>query len=111
MMFSKVSLEADGFAGWLSFPEARASGAIPTSGGVYVVTHAPRAPVAFLTQNPGGRVKGRNPTVSLTLNRITQSRFCFHHSRSSLGSTPRALAILATTSIVGLRAPRSMSLM
>lgn len=31
-MFSIASLEADGFAGWLSLPEARASDTIPTSG-------------------------------------------------------------------------------
>lgn len=63
MRFDRASLEADGFIGWLTFPEARASGAIPTKGGVYVVTYSARAPAAFLPQNPGGWFKGKDPTV------------------------------------------------
>ena len=64
MKFDRASLEADGFAGWLTFPEACASGAIPTTGGVYVATYAVRAPAAFLPQNPGGWFKGKDPTVT-----------------------------------------------
>lgn len=30
----------------------------------YVITYSGRSPVAFLTQNPGGRFKGKDPTVS-----------------------------------------------
>lgn len=63
MQFDRASLEADGFTGWLTFPDARSSGAIPTTSGVYVVSYAARAPVAFLPLNPGGRFKGKNPTV------------------------------------------------
>lgn len=63
MLFDRASLEAEGFTGWLTFPEARSSGAIPTTGGVYVVSYAARAPVAFLPLNPGGRFKGKDPTV------------------------------------------------
>lgn len=37
MSFGLAALSADGFEEWLSFREARASVAIPTSGGVYVV--------------------------------------------------------------------------
>ncbi len=60
MKFDRASLEADGFTGWLTFAEARASGAIPTTGGVYVVTYSARAPAAFLPQNLGARSIG-NP--------------------------------------------------
>lgn len=63
MRFDRASLEADGFTGWLAFPEARASGAIPMTGGVYFVTYAARAPAAFLPQNRGGWFKGKDPTV------------------------------------------------
>lgn len=64
MKFDRISLEAAGFTGWLTFPEARASNAIPATGGVYVVTYSGGSPVAFLPSNPGGRFKGRDPTVT-----------------------------------------------
>jgi hypothetical protein len=63
MMFDRTSLEADGFTGWLTFPEARASAAIPVAGGVYVAFYTSRSPVAFLPENPGGRFKGKDPSV------------------------------------------------
>lgn len=63
MKFNRISLEAEGFTGELTFPDARASGTIPATGGVYVVSYSGRAPVAFLPSNPGGRFKGRDPTV------------------------------------------------
>jgi hypothetical protein len=64
-MFDQTSLMADGFEGWLSFPDARATSAIPATGGVYVVFYSLRDPVAFLEANPGGRFKGKDPTVTL----------------------------------------------
>lgn len=63
MKFDRTSLEAEGFTGWLTFPDARASGTIPATGGVYVVAYSGCAPVAFLPSNPGGRFKGRDPSV------------------------------------------------
>ncbi|EJL22445.1 hypothetical protein [Novosphingobium sp. AP12] len=66
MKFDRSSLEDAGFRGWLSFHEVRASDAIPTTGGVYVVTYACAPPAAFLSQNPGGRFKGRDPSVPAT---------------------------------------------
>lgn len=63
MNFDRASLEEDGFTGWLTFPDARASSAIPTTGGVYVVSYSGHRPVAFLPSNPGGRFKGRDPSV------------------------------------------------
>jgi hypothetical protein len=64
MSFSIASLSADGFTGWLSFPDARASVAIPATGGVYVVAYTARDPVAFLAASPAGRFKGKDPTVA-----------------------------------------------
>lgn len=64
MDFDRTSLDAAGFKGWLSFTDVRASDAIPTTGGVYVVAYAYTPPVAFLPQNPGGRFKGKDPTVT-----------------------------------------------
>ena len=59
-------MTAAGFIGWLTFPEARSSGAIPTTGGVYVVSYAARAPVAFLPSNPAKWRDGKDPTVPLS---------------------------------------------
>lgn len=64
MDFSFAALTAEGFKGWLSFAEARLSSAIPATGGVYVVRYPLCAPVAFLEANPGGRFKGKDPTVT-----------------------------------------------
>lgn len=38
MKFDRASLDAEDFTGWLTFPDARASGTIPATGGVYVVS-------------------------------------------------------------------------
>lgn len=67
MKFDRASLEADGYTGWLTFPETRAKGAIPVVGGVYVVTYAAPAPVAFLPQSPARWRYGIDPTVSLAV--------------------------------------------
>ena len=71
MPFDRTTLEAEGFIGWLTFSDARASGAIPATAGVCVVSYSERAPVAFLPSNPGGRFKGRDapvPAVALATN-------------------------------------------
>lgn len=62
-MFTKAALKREGFVGWLSFAEARASGDCPMTGGVYVVTYSGGSPVQFLSESPAGRFKGRDPTV------------------------------------------------
>jgi hypothetical protein len=62
--WSRAALERQGFQGWLSFK--RLADELPTvsrEGGVYVVQGRGSAP-AFLDANPGGRFKGRDPTVS-----------------------------------------------
>ncbi|MEZ5710101.1 MAG: GIY-YIG nuclease family protein [Blastomonas sp.] len=65
MKFDRASLEAEGFTGWLTFPDTRVKGAIPTTGGVYVVSYTAPAPVAFLSSNPAKWRDGKDPTVSL----------------------------------------------
>lgn len=67
MKFDRASLEADGFTGWLTFPETRATGAVSVEGGVYVVTYAARAPVVFLPQSPARWRDGIDPSVSLAV--------------------------------------------
>jgi hypothetical protein len=63
MEFTRPSLEAAGFVGWVPFPAIRAS-ACPSAGGVYVITYSANNPVAFAARNCGGWFKGRNPTVA-----------------------------------------------
>lgn len=65
MRFDRASLEANGFTGWMTFPQTAAKGVIPTTGGVYVVTYSSRAPVTFLRQNPARWRDNIDPTVSL----------------------------------------------
>lgn len=72
MNFGVASLSADGFTGWLSRPDARASGAIPVTGGVYVVPDPARDPVAFLAASPAGRFKLKASSV-LKRNLMLQS--------------------------------------
>jgi hypothetical protein len=73
--FRRATLTDDGFTGWVPFEEMRARiEQIPVAGGVYVVVREKPDPPEFLHVNPGGRFKGRNPTVSveaLTANWVT----------------------------------------
>jgi hypothetical protein len=63
--FSRSALASDGFNGWLPFAPMRAEiDSVPSSGGVYVVTRLSDDVPAFLTSNPGGHFKSRDPTVS-----------------------------------------------
>lgn len=62
--WARDRLETAGFEGWLSFNELHGQLAgVPASGGVYIVVRRVAAP-AFLGASPGGRFKGRDPTVS-----------------------------------------------
>ena len=63
MQFTRPSLEAEGFVGWMPFPAIRAS-ACPSSGGVYVITYTGSDPVAFAERSCGGWFKGKDPTVA-----------------------------------------------
>jgi hypothetical protein len=65
--FSRKSLIDEGFVGFVTFDALR-SGPIrevPKGGGVYVVVREDEARPTFLANNPGGRFKGRNPSVAV----------------------------------------------
>jgi hypothetical protein len=62
--WTRKSLEAAGFGGWVTFQDlAEELPKLSQSGGVYVVTHAAGEPPEFLQNHPGGRFKGKDPTV------------------------------------------------
>jgi hypothetical protein len=63
--FTRERLECDGFVGWRTFDDLRSDrlAAVPQEGGVYVVVRSSLKEPAFLEANPGGRFKGRDPTV------------------------------------------------
>jgi hypothetical protein len=66
--FAPPNLEAQGFNGWVTFgdlAELLASG-VPSDGGIYVVVREGGAAATYLDANPGGRFKGRDPSVSLS---------------------------------------------
>jgi hypothetical protein len=63
--FSSGSLREYGFAGFLKvdgFGQI-GFGAVPSEPGVYVALREPSAPATFLPRNPGGRFKGKDPTL------------------------------------------------
>ena len=61
--FTRQALERAGFVGWVPFNQMREEDQVPRSGGVYVVVRASTDKPEFLEANPGGRFKGKNPTV------------------------------------------------
>lgn len=62
--WTRAELEASGFEGWIAFGEvARQPDQLPSSGGVYIVFRPVGEP-SFLAANPGGRFKGKDPSVS-----------------------------------------------
>lgn len=63
--FRRKALEAQGFHGWVTFGdlgELLKSG-VSKEGGIYVVVCEGGAAPDYLRTNPGGRFKGRDPTV------------------------------------------------
>jgi hypothetical protein len=64
--FTRDRLEAEGFLGWVTFDrlDGLLAVQIPAVGGVYVVMRVDEAPATYLEANPGGRFKGRDPSVS-----------------------------------------------
>src|SRR5579871_4688536 len=55
------------FFGGSSVEDLQAScDAIPEAAGVYILRRLQPKPVAFLPTNPGGRFRGRDPTVSIS---------------------------------------------
>ena len=56
-------LRNEAFDGFVTFEEVRDNAnAVPSSGGIYVVTRRAAHPPTFLTESCGGHFKGRNPT-------------------------------------------------
>jgi hypothetical protein len=66
--FSAADLKATGFVGWRTWNELRGNGfaAVPRTPAVYVLFRAEATKPAFLAKSPGGRFKGRDPTVSVS---------------------------------------------
>lgn len=67
--FQRAGLEAVGFVGWRSWRDLRATSLreVPAEAGCYVVYRGSSDSPAFLEANPGGRFKGRDPTVPIDL--------------------------------------------
>jgi hypothetical protein len=65
--FTRTALTADSYGGWVVSTELRpGGGAVVDEGpGTYVVYRVTDAEPVFLDANPGGRFKGRDPSVPL----------------------------------------------
>jgi hypothetical protein len=65
--FRRTNLQEGGFQGFVSFRELRDGriAAVPDGPGIYVMLRESEAPPLFLQSNPGGRFKGRDPTVAV----------------------------------------------
>jgi hypothetical protein len=68
-IFDRRGLQSLGFTGFVSFAELLDSwlSVIPTTGGVYAVLRESDADPAFCPANPGGRFKGKDPTVDASV--------------------------------------------
>ena len=64
-MFNKTTLEQKGFEGFLSFTKLKGGdlSEVPSKPGVYVVVRPEGWKPEFMDHNPGGKFKGRDPTV------------------------------------------------
>jgi hypothetical protein len=58
-------LKAEGFQGWITFAEIRSAraGQVPNAPGIYIFLRESEEVPRYLAANPGGRFKGRDPTV------------------------------------------------
>jgi len=65
--FGRKDLETTGFAGWRTWDQLRASefSAVPSGSAAYVVFRPAVSQPSFLKANPGGRFKGKDPTVAV----------------------------------------------
>ncbi len=63
--FSRDELATVGYVGWLTWAQLRATelADVPRAAGCYVVTRPNQRAPAYLAANPGGRFKGKDPTV------------------------------------------------
>ncbi|HUP69636.1 MAG TPA: hypothetical protein VM142_07445 [Acidimicrobiales bacterium] len=60
--YTRTDLTGQGFAGFVPFHQIDLT-QVPTDPGVYVVLRESDLRPSFLSENPAGRFKGRNPTV------------------------------------------------
>jgi hypothetical protein len=69
VVFDRRGLEQLGFNGFVSFGKLRESWVdfVPKTGGVYAVLRVDDTPPRYLSHNPGGRFKGRDPTVAVSM--------------------------------------------
>jgi hypothetical protein len=67
--FTRRGLADEGFDGFVTFHALRSGGIsdVPEVGGVYVVLREADNAPRFLANNPGGRFKGKNPTVPMEM--------------------------------------------
>lgn len=65
--FDRADLEAAGFSGWRTWIQLRESelAEVPRDPGAYVVYRAASGNPVFVDISPGGRFKGREPTVAI----------------------------------------------
>jgi hypothetical protein len=62
--WTRRALESQGFIGWLRFDElGSVNSPVLREPGVYVVVQEEGSSPAFLDSNPGGRFKGKDPSV------------------------------------------------
>lgn len=66
MQFKRQSLELEGFRGFLTTAQLRGGRItdVPIFGGAYAVLREMDSPPTLLDKNPGGRFKGKDPTVT-----------------------------------------------
>jgi hypothetical protein len=67
-VFDRGGLEKLGFTGFVTFGDLRESWLdyVPKTGGVYAVLRESDHPPTYLASNPGGRFKGKDPTVAVS---------------------------------------------
>jgi hypothetical protein len=67
--FDRSGLEQVGFVGWLTWDQLRASDfvRVPDAAAAYVVFQSAPSGPRFAATNPGGRFKGKDPSVSVDI--------------------------------------------
>jgi hypothetical protein len=67
MSFGRADLQRTGFAGWQTWSDLRRADfrSVPNGPVAYVIYRPADTPPQFLGTNPGGRFKGKDPTVPI----------------------------------------------
>ncbi len=98
--FTREALTADGYRGWVVFTELRPGGSavVEPDPGTYVVYRSTAGDPGFLTANPAGRFKNRDPTVgldALEANWVDGAHVLYIGKADSLTVRVRAMAAFA----------------